>query len=502
MYHILIVDDEKIERNGIRFLLKRLELEIEVKEAQNGKAALEILKEEDIDILLTDVKMPFMDGLELIQYAVKIKPNMKIIIFSGYSEFEYAKLALKLGVSDYVLKPVDPKEFENVINKVIGDLESIKEERDLKVKSEEFIKQHILYKLVNCKDIGELQNNNIIDIDFLNDYHKIFLIEFNQDFFGKIGINFLNDIKLNINFKYLNLNLQQAIILFTEKDLNWEQIANILYDEIKEIYNLESYIAISSDISNYKEIPKCIDELETLMENKFYYTQNHIYINDKNKQLQVLQEVSDDTLMKHMKQDIKMKDITSLRKHFERLCNNYKNKTDFSQLYIKFIFSNLLKDIYDNLPDVGEKELNIEIDKLYKSNKFSSVMNIVNLNIERLEKEFSFNPQMTHREIESIKKYICENYNKELSVEQLAEKVFMAPSYLSYIFKKETGQNLSKYIKAYRMEKAKQMLEETHNKIVNISTAVGYTNVSYFCQSFREYFGVSPQKFRNERGGI
>ena len=86
--------------------------------------------------------------------------------------------------------------------------------------------------------------------------------------------------------------------------------------------------------------------------------------------------------------------------------------------------------------------------------------------------------------------------NLELSVEMLAEKVYMAPSYLSHIFKKETGLNLSRFIKNYRMEMAKKKLETTHEKIVTISYSVGYQNVSYFCQNFREYFGVTPQKFR------
>ena len=104
---------------------------------------------------------------------------------------------------------------------------------------------------------------------------------------------------------------------------------------------------------------------------------------------------------------------------------------------------------------------------------------------------------MLHREIESVKDYIYEHYSEEIGVDLVAQKVYMAPSYLSHIFKKETGQNLSKFIKAYRMEKAKEMLEETHEKIVQISYAVGYPNVSYFCQSFREFYGVSPQKFRN-----
>jgi two-component system response regulator YesN len=126
------------------------------------------------------------------------------------------------------------------------------------------------------------------------------------------------------------------------------------------------------------------------------------------------------------------------------------------------------------------------------------VLVVINRNIDRLEQEFGCNPQMNHREIESVKKYIYENYSKEISVDYLAEMVYMAPSYLSHVFKKETGQNLSKFIKAYRMEKAREMLEETHNKIVNISLEVGYPNVSYFCQSFREYFGVSPQKFRDQ----
>jgi two-component system response regulator YesN len=105
---------------------------------------------------------------------------------------------------------------------------------------------------------------------------------------------------------------------------------------------------------------------------------------------------------------------------------------------------------------------------------------------------------MIHREIESVKQYIYEHYGEEISVEYLADLVYMPPSYLSCVFKKETGQKLSKFIKAYRMEKAKEMLEESHKKIVTISNEVGYPNVSYFCQSFREYFGISPQKFRSQ----
>ena len=99
---------------------------------------------------------------------------------------------------------------------------------------------------------------------------------------------------------------------------------------------------------------------------------------------------------------------------------------------------------------------------------------------------------------EEVKRYINTHYGEEISIEMLAERVFLAPSYLSTIFKKETGQNLSKFIKICRMEKAREMLEGTKDKIVSISEKVGYPNVSYFCQSFREYYGMTPQKYRDQ----
>ena len=100
MYKILIVDDEKIERRGIKSLLKKLNIELEIHETSNGKEALEYLLENEIDILFTDIKMPFMDGIELIENVKNNNLDIKIVIFSGYEEFEYAKFATKMGVQD------------------------------------------------------------------------------------------------------------------------------------------------------------------------------------------------------------------------------------------------------------------------------------------------------------------------------------------------------------------------------------------------------------------
>ena len=144
MYRVLITDDEKIEREGIKFLLAQEEGEYEIHEAANGRQALNVLRSEEIDFLLTDIKMPHMDGLELASKVREEYPNLPIVIFSGYSDFAFAQEAMRYGVKDYVLKPVDPDTFHTTIGKVKTELQSIrskkqKEEKSTKIDSQLYI---------------------------------------------------------------------------------------------------------------------------------------------------------------------------------------------------------------------------------------------------------------------------------------------------------------------------------------------------------------------------
>ena len=156
MYKVLVVDDEKIGRDGISFLLKQSSYQFDIKEAQNGKVALQYLLNNEVDFLFTDIKMPFMDGIELIQEVMKVKPEIKIVILSGYSDFEYAKNAMKVGVSEYLLKPIDPKEFNTSLDKVVKQYESQKKEQ-MKIKRQNvLLKEHILFSLVNGNSVSHI----------------------------------------------------------------------------------------------------------------------------------------------------------------------------------------------------------------------------------------------------------------------------------------------------------------------------------------------------------
>lgn len=368
------------------------------------------------------------------------------------------------------------------------------------------MREHALYQIVNGVNVAEVleKSGGVLTKSDVDCFCRILMLETDDDFFGKNGVDLqerilakkMKEVCDSEAFLYLNLTPQQSIILLKDKFIDPIEFANKLLDQIKQEYENSCTISISSEISCAEQIICAMDELEELMENKFYHPNVRLFYSGmKSSDCEII-KIDDDTLIKQMKQDIRMKDVQSLRDHFERFSQKYQSQTAFSQMYIKFLFANLLKDIYDAVPGEGEKQLNTKIDQLYRSFDFVQVTDIVSDSINLLEKTFSGRVQTGHREVEAVKRYIAAHYGDEMSVERLSELVYMAPSYLSSVFKKETGQNLNRFIKSVRMEKAKELLEQTMMKIVDISTACGYPNVSYFCSSFREYYGISPQKFR------
>ena len=144
MTNVLIVDDEKIEREGLKYLLSREEGERNVFEASNGKQALQIIRSEDIQLVLTDIKMPHMDGLELSRRAKEENPALQIIIFSGYSDFTFAQEAIRYGVTEYILKPVNPEDFHKVIQKAEKVIEQRKKKESREIKEKNFLQQYFL----------------------------------------------------------------------------------------------------------------------------------------------------------------------------------------------------------------------------------------------------------------------------------------------------------------------------------------------------------------------
>ena len=166
-------------------------------------------------------------------------------------------------------------------------------------------------------------------------------------------------------------------------------------------------------------------------------------------------------------------------------------------MYVKFVFSSILKEIYEQMDTADEKILSKKVDRLYHGRKIDDVVDIVSGAVEEFEKYIQEQQDGFRGEITTVKNYIYHHYGeKELGPEKLAALVYLSPGYLSAIFKEETGVTLNRFVREVRMNKAKELLEDTNKKIAQIAKEVGFSNSSYFCRSFREFFGTSPESCR------
>ena len=504
MYRVLIADDEKIEREGIKFLLSQEEGEFEIHEASNGKQALNILRSQEIDFLLTDIKMPHMDGLELAGKVSQENPELQIVIFSGYSDFSFAQAAMRYGVKDYVLKPVDPDTFHNTINKVKCEIANTKNRQRKEAKEKNFLLQYFLqtYLYSGKEEIIE-KAGDILDSSNLEQWHCAILIESDKTFFDMVSDEIDEELMegLHRKFFYLNLNTRQSILFFSDVYCDYQLVAKHLYDLLKQKYSGSFHLAVSSRFEGHEALPEILSQLEQTMEEKFYHPDTHIFISSEaDDSMPVNAETQDSQLMEKISEDITRKDVEQLKKHFDCLVKKYENDTRFSAMYVKFVFSNVIQELFQENQFSEERKLDHEIERLYSCTDLKQILAITQENIKEYEEFLERSMNGSRDEVAAVKNYIYQHYAEDLSLETLAEKVYLSSGYLSFIFKKETGMNLNRFIRVVRMEKAKDLLCSSNMKVAQVSEQVGIPNVSYFCRSFREYYGSSPESYRKGTG--
>ncbi len=504
MMNILIADDEKIEREGIRYLLSLEKGERRIFEAANGKQAMQILRTENIDMILTDIKMPVMDGLELARRAKELFPEIRIVIFSGYNDFTFAQEAIRYGVTDYILKPVDPDNFHEIIEKAEKNIRDRQAEENREIRRQNFLQQYFLqnYLYSGKKEILE-KAGEFVDLDKWNGWHCAILIETDTAFFDTAEENFPGELQKELRrvFFYLNLNERQSLLLFQDVYCDYLLVANHLYTFLKRNYMVRIYLSVSRKFDGCECLPEILGQLEQQMEEKFYHPEKHIFSCEEEELKMAAGEVQDSQLMQMISEDISRKDTEQLWKHFECLKEKYSSNTQFSAMYIKFVFSNVIQELFQENQFADEHRLEQEIDRLYSCGNIMDILKVTEDNIREYEKFLERSMSESRNEVAAVKNYIYQHYGEDLNLEMLAEKVYLSSGYLSFIFKKETGMNLNRFIKVFRMEKAGEFLRDTNMKVAQISEKVGFANVSYFCRSFREYYGCSPESYRKGTGG-
>jgi len=516
---ILIVDDEKIEREGLKRLIREYNLELDVAEAPNGERALEYLEKHAADILLTDIRMRKMDGLQLGKSAREIYPKLKIVIFSAYDEFEYAKRAIDISAVQYLLKPIDVEEFLRVINGLMQQCaeERMKREHDAELtqlygKWQAYNRQKALVVLLLDNASREAKQESLMQagIDLTGKWILPFLIDVETPFFLQRHHEFelyITEGPLSMHCELLPLNERQSLLLHMtdEQPLVTEQerLANELAELFMERYQEKAMIVSGRPLEKMEEVAAEYTSMEETLESKFFLFDRSVLYTWKTEDGQgESAKIEIDAVMERISRQIAHREFFLIEQEIKSLFKNVQATVN-SAIYTKYVASQIVKALVRADEIMHSIRFQQIVESIYNAGNVLQIIDYLLEPLNEIERRGQGEPQQSRRKvIQDVVRYIHEHYMHDIGLEVIAGRVFLSPGYLSQLFKKEMGQSMMKYITNYRLEKAKDLLSKTNLKVQDVGVKVGYPNLSYFCMLFVNHYGVSPSGFREDGGNL
>ncbi|MBD7914985.1 response regulator [Clostridium sp. Sa3CUN1] len=495
---VLIVEDEFIMRQGMKHMI---EWEKEgftiVGEATNGEEALKLIEDLKPNIVISDIVMPILNGVDFSKIVQKKYPEIQIIILSSYDNFEYVKDTLLSGAVDYILKPtLTPNELLVTLKKAVDRIPGLELVKDEEVYYSSIIEKYIL----GFED--NIDSNNFFDI-FPNTCFRLLGINIKQGYtknreFIKESRRLVEEFLINNNYVFIRFIINEEILLYLinykvsdDKELvkRFEK-----YIENKMIHENRFYIITSkfNNISNVKDVYN--NKFLPYLSQKFYYKEKFLL----NTEDIILTEGIE-------KFDSNKYDLLLKKKDFISAINLIKNYIDTSILFkmdeykIKNLLKNLLYNLIVSLESYNLDAENLRqryfkrIDKTTYIEEFSYEVNNILLEL----KEFvNKNINLEEDRINEILEYIDENYNKTLELSDIAKAFNFNYYYLSYYFNNHCKEGFSEYLNRIRIEKACDLLKENKRYVSEISSMIGYSDHSYFCRVFKKITGYTPSNYR------
>ncbi|MCM8711522.1 helix-turn-helix domain-containing protein [Clostridium sp. SYSU_GA19001] len=551
MYRLLIVDDEPYIVDWIyELFVQNEELELDIYRAYSGLEALDLLRRAKIDIVMTDINMPDMNGLQLFKEIKDCWPMCKVIFLTAYNEFEYAHIANKGGVT-YLLKTESDDEIINAVKKAVNEIDSIIRQEELikrakiqldkalPIMQREFLLEklkgndvlHISQEQLDELNINLCENDEILIL--MGRFDNWFLQRQAKDKMKQYAIieaiieNFFSPF---LNYAYIQLDnsimvwmiqpKKQKIESENKTDL-WHKTAiyvkgsldSIQEQCIKSVKCSCSFV-IDSKTCSWNELPQRFLSLLMVMNyggiksNGAILTKIHEadeVDNQLDKYSYCMREVGAWINRIH---DLEKFLVSGQRKEFYSLFAEFKENL----IPIIKTHSNLRTEVYFSISLLFLNYINRNENLMEKLAVHSEISNLMNINcsipfvkvFETFEKiadiiflyQNDSNEKRDNLLISTIHKYIEENLDKDVSLVALAEVVYLNPAYLSRVYKQVTGVNLSDYIYNIRLSKAKKMLKDSNLKVHDIARAVGFESVAYFIRAFKKGTGMTPQEYR------
>ena len=530
---VFLVEDEMVIRNGI---VKSINWEKEgyrlVGEASDGELAYPMILKEKPDILLTDIKMPFMDGLELSRLVKQELPDTKILIFSGYDEFEYAKEAIRIGVTEYLLKPVSSAQLLEVMRRISKQIEQDREEREMLRQYQEDMKENVERERQNFfshvirgeVSIGEaVKNGKKYGMDLSAGFYSIILFKIFSTPEENIVSEHIWKICEKIETKvdeipyayYFQRGIDGWVFLLTaeskeQMEERQKNLCGCLAEIMKNERKVEYFGGIGKPVERIRNLGQSFRDAERIFAERFTRQSN-----------QFLSGFEKMDVYKDDEFQIKdLGDVGKLREMIEKFLNNgtkeeleefmdtYFIRMKEDKLQSTLMRQYIIMDIYIVIMSFCEKIDAVNHDYQQETEKLkSTIQNMNSVSEIRSYITYMLNQAIELRDSISKKRYadiikaaekmISEHYmSEEISLNSVADSVGMSPSYFSSVFSKESGKTFVEFLTETRMEKAKELLMCSALKTSEIGYEVGYKDPHYFSYIFKKTQGCSPKDYR------
>lgn len=532
MFSILLADDEVAALNGLLQGINWERLRIScIRTAQNARQAKQILEQQPIDLLLSDIEMPGKDGLQLIAWARQHVPDLICIFYTCHDESAYAREALRLGVFDYLLKPFPYESLEAVLGSAI-------EKKLANNRISEYTKYGRYW----------LDNRHVVAEDFFRLLLQEQLTGSRSDLQHQLERRNLG-VAPGAIFLPVLLRLQERTDAAASAGWQKPELHYAVRNMAAEIFDFEqmdSHIVTPAEDELVILLvgPPGSSILEASLENAcdyllyniIHFLELDVYcclgglctiteVADEYKALQAsiqgnLQRINKTTRpersgldeespspqfdVRYWRQLLNTGDIDQLQQELENSILSQTNGQPLSQAYLLAFFHAFMQVLYDALEAQSISPVSLfqgpDMQKLYSSatTSMAAMRRFIQLALQASYQAIQ-SAVPSDDAVSRIKEYIEENLSSDLSREQLAALVYLNPSYLSRLFKKETGQGLGDYITERRMEKACQLLARTKLPVGTIALHLGYVNMPYFSRVFKKFTGMTPGDYRSSK---
>ena len=534
-HNILIVDDEQLIRQGLRARIEYLGIDVdEIFEAENGLMALRLQEEHPIDVVITDIRMPDMDGLELIQEMQKKNNQIKFVVLSGYAEFSYAETAIRLGVKAYLLKPVSNDDLKAAFDKAYKEMEqtaSVRQEVQMKKRMDRekqvYQQEKALNALFSSQEAGAVTREQLCK-----------LCGYDEKMWAGGAESVLYLAILHINkesfehqrFRPVDHELVRFMIrnIFEEIQAPCEKLlVNSLSDtrqmygifigddkkklrmEVERIYlRMRSVLEKKMGIYLTIGVSRCRSQLEgketsearQALKQRIIYGKANIYFYED---IRILGEQEFPVSQLHLlEQYIEHNEIFKVKNLVQEIFSEELVKK-YGSAYLRIMWIRILNLLLHHYERRGRNAAEIEkmlqnynlLDRIQSLQEIRQ--KIIEMVMECVSTE-SVADANARSKIQMAIGYIQEHFAENLTVNVLAEHYGMSPNYFSSMFKKEMSRSAVNYITELRINQARELLYHSELSVVDISKKVGYEDSQYFFRVFKKYLGMTPLQYRKE----